>query len=123
VKRLLLLASVCGALLASVAPGAVAATCAGDNRGKCLVRPHQLYTGAHTWIRGIKWKTWTRSTALGYGKIVESSLYASFVLPAKVRLRLPAECEGREWFWSTTIKWGKNYGRPYLRGDELTPCE
>ena len=117
-----LLVAVLCTLYFAPAAGARSEPCAGDMRGKCLIRPHHLFTGAHTWVRGIHWAHWGQHGALGYGRLVERSIYASFTARAKIRLRLPAECEGREWFFSTTMKWGKGYKRPYLRGDNLTPC-
>lgn len=100
----------------------VSPPCAGDNRGRCLVRPHQLYTGAHTWIRGIHWASWGQRSALGYGTLVERSIYASFTRPARVRLSLSAECEGQAWFWHTTIKSGRGFSNTYLHHSNLTPC-
>jgi hypothetical protein len=99
-------------------------TCAGDLRAKCLIRPRLLATGAHTYVRGIHWRTWTPRTALGFGTLVElgGATYPGFKSRAKIRLRVPAECNGRDWFWSMTIKFGRHLGRPYLRADEYTPC-
>ena len=98
--------------------------CAGDLRGKCLIRPHTLGTGAHTYVRGIHWRIWSRSTALGFGTLVEAggATYAGFTAPAKIRLTLPAECNGRLWFWRTSISWGRGYGKRYLHNENLTPC-
>lgn len=98
--------------------------CTGDLRGKCLVRPHILGTGAHTYVRGIHWRIWNRTTALGFGKLVEAggATYPGFTAPAKIRLTLPAECNGRLWFWRTSINWGRKYGQRYLHNDNLTPC-
>jgi hypothetical protein len=99
-------------------------TCAGDLRGNCLVRPHILATGAHTVVRSIHWHVWTGSTALGFGRLIETggATYPGFKKPAKIRLRLPAECNGRNWFWSMTITFGHNFGRRYLHNYDHTPC-
>jgi hypothetical protein len=111
-------------LLGSASAGARAerSPCASDIRGKCLVRPHHLFTGAHTWIRGIHWVKWSSQGALGYGRLVERAIYASFTGRARIRLGLPAECQGREWFFSTDASWGPGYRRPYLRESNYSPC-
>jgi len=119
-----------GALIALTLVSASAASaqrppvCAADLRGKCLVRPHILGTGAHTYVRGIRWRIWNHSTALGYGTLVEAGgyTYSGFKKPAKVRLTLPAECNGRLWFWRTSVNFGRKYGQRYLHNDNLTPC-
>lgn len=126
-RLLLALAAVVSLILvaASVPPASKAdeqRPCVGDNRGLCLVRPHRLFTGAHTWVRGIHWRRWNRSTAVGYGTLVESAIYAHFAKSAKVRLRLPAECSGLQWFWSMTINFGSHFRRPYLHNYNFTPC-
>lgn len=125
-KRAATLIAVAVVLLSATSDAAEAGPqpCAGDMRAKCLVRPHRLFTGAHTWVRGIHWIAWNRRTALGFGKLIEpgGATYEGFTAPAKVRLSLPAECRGRNWFWSTTVTWGPAYGKPYLKNDTLVPC-
>jgi opacity protein-like surface antigen len=123
-KRNIAASVVIAALFTAAHAAAAQPTCAGDFRATCLVRPHRLITGVHTYVHRIHWRTWNRSTALGFGQIVESggATYPGFRKPAKIRLRLPAECNGRNWFWLMTINFGHRFGRHYLRNYDYTPC-
>jgi len=98
--------------------------CAAEIRDGCRVRPHKMITGAHTWIQGIRWQTWDERTALGFGKLVELGgyTYPGFTKPAKIRLGLPERCQGREWFRSMTVKYGRHFGKRYLYEQDFTPC-
>jgi hypothetical protein len=106
------------------ASGSTSPTCAGDARARCLIRPHVLYTGAHTYVRGIRWRVWNESTALGFGRLIElgGATYPGSKDRAKIRLRLPGRCQGHLWFRSTTITFGLGYEKRYLYRQDFTPC-
>jgi hypothetical protein len=98
--------------------------CVGDARQECLVRPQRLFTGAHTYVRGIRWRSWNGSTALGFGRLIEvgGCCNPSFNDRAKIRLSLPGECGNRIWYYRLSINFGPHFHRQYLHNAETVPC-
>lgn len=124
VKRALAIAVV-GLGLGLAAPaGAAPDICLSNLSENCVVRPDFIGTGAHTYLRAVRWRSWNGNTAIGYGRLIETGGCCGphFNDPAKIRLGLPAECGNRIWYSRMWVSFGRGFHRRYLHGEERWPC-
>jgi hypothetical protein len=98
--------------------------CLADFHGACQVRPSLVPTGAHTYMKNVHWRSWNGSSAVGYGRLIESGgcCDPSFNSPAKIRLGVPGECGNRVWYSRIWINYGSHFHKRYLHNDERGPC-
>ena len=99
--------------------------CLPDIDASCMVRPSFIGTGAHTFLRGVHWRSWDQRSVVGVGRLIETGgcCGPSFNLPAKIRLAAPEGCGRRLWYTRIWVTYGAHYHQRYMRGAERrNPC-